>query len=399
METLLWLLLPLAAASGWASARVSQRKSHSPTSGQNSHFNQNCIEGLNYLLSEQSDKAINLLVEMVDVDEDTVETHLILGSLFRRRGEVDRAIRIHQNIINRPNLSPDQSSTALLHLGLDYLKAGLLDRAEDVFSQLASSEVNQQEAFSYLAAVYEQEKEWRKAIDAVQQVDDMGDGRVTRLAHYHCELAERYVREDRPDLAAGEARQALHIDQDCIRAYIQLGDLHLNAGDQVQALTCFSSALERNHYFSALVLKHLYDYFVEHDSLDQMVRFVEGKVDINADAAARFFLIRSFSELGYGDQVEAMLRNELNRREVSPYIIKSYLQMMQEKTKGEVSESFGSLERVLNSRLDSYMACQCTQCGFESNAIFWQCPTCQNWGTVRPYPNPQEYSWLESENP
>lgn len=399
METLLWLLLPLAAASGWFSARVSQRKSNKPTSELTAHFNQHCIEGLNYLLSEQSDKAINLLVEMVDVDEDTVETHLILGSLFRRRGEVDRAIRVHQNIINRPSLSPEQRSNALLQLGLDYLKAGLLDRAEDVFTQLASSGTSKQEAFGYLAAVYEQEKEWRKAIDAVQQLDDMDEGRTTRLAHYHCELAERFVREDRPDLAASEARHALHIDPDCTRAYIQLGDLHLSAGDQSQALMCFASALERNHYFSPLVLKHMYDYFAENQSLDEMVRFVEARADVNADAAARFFLVRSFSELGYSDRVEAMLRNELNRREVSPYIIKSYLQMMQEKTDGEVSESFSSLEHALSTRLDSYMACQCTQCGFESNAIFWQCPTCQNWGTVRPYPNPQEYSWLESENP
>lgn len=399
MESLLWLLLPLAAASGWITARMTQRRSSQSSSEQSANFSQNCIEGLNYLLSEQSDKAINLLVEMVDVDEDTVETHLILGSLFRRRGEVDRAIRIHQNIINRRNLSPEQRSNALLQLGLDYLKAGLLDRAEDVFLQLASSGVNKQEAFTFLAAVYEQEKEWRKSIDAVQQLNGNDEGQITRLAHYHCELAERYVKEDRPDLAASEARQALHIDQDCIRAYIQLGDLHLNKGDQAQALSCFSSALERNQYFSPLVLKHLYDYFAEHGDLDQMVRFVEAKADINTDAAARFFLIRSFSELGYRDRVEAMLRDELSRREVSPYIIKSYLEMMQERTEGEVSESFSSLERALNSRLDSYMACQCTQCGFESNAIFWQCPTCQTWGTVRPYPNPQEYSWLETENP
>jgi len=131
----LWLLLPVAAASGWMSARYSARKGPSARDGQ-SAFSEHCLQGLNYLLSEQSDKAINLLVDLVDVDEDTVETHLVLGSLFRRRGEVDRAIRIHQNIIARPSLSPEQKANALQQLGIDYLKAGLLDRAESIFLKL-----------------------------------------------------------------------------------------------------------------------------------------------------------------------------------------------------------------------------------------------------------------------
>ncbi len=397
MEPFLWLLLPVAALSGWITAKLSNRKAQ-PDPGHTNPFSQHCIQGLNYLLSEQSDKAIQHLVEMVDVDEDTVETHLVLGSLFRRRGEVDRAIRIHQNIIARPSLSPQQRSNALLQLGLDYLKAGLLDRAEAIFLQLADTGFSKQEAYDYLASVYEQEKEWSSAIKAVSRLEKAGgESQVKRLAHYHCELAEKYMRERRADLAKQEVKLALVTDDECIRAYIQSGDLHLSRGERKEALRAFAHGLQRDHYFSPIILKHLYDYFSTHGELKHLIDFINHHADCRKDAAARFFLVRSYDELGEAQEVDELLHEELNREEASPYIIKSFLEMMSQRTSGETSSSFRALERVLSSRLSTYMACQCKHCGFESNAIFWQCPSCQNWGTVRPYPNPLEYTWLDRE--
>lgn len=134
MMELLWLLLPVAAASGWLAARRTARHDVEPERAVT--FSSHYIKGLNYLLTEQSDRALEVFIDMVDVDPDTVETHLILGSLFRRRGEVDRAIRIHQNLVERENLDPAQRANALMELGRDYMKAGLLDQAESLFKEL-----------------------------------------------------------------------------------------------------------------------------------------------------------------------------------------------------------------------------------------------------------------------
>ncbi len=397
MEPLLWLLLPVAAASGWLSARFSGRNGASSKDGQ-SPFSEHCLQGLNYLLSEQSDKAINLLVDLVDVDEDTVETHLVLGSLFRRRGEVDRAIRIHQNIIARPSLSPEQKANALQQLGIDYLKAGLLDRAENIFLKLAETGRNQEQAWQYLTSVYEREKEWAKAIDAaVRHHKAGGASQHVRIAHYHCELVEEHVKAGKVARAEGEAEKALAVDGECIRAYIQQGDILSSRGNVDGAVKSFRKALAKDRHFSPVVLNRLYKTFSRAGTLAEFPVFVRRNTDCSTDAAARYFLVRAYKDLGDEARLHELLYKEMERDEVSPYIVLAYLEMMKENTEGEIRESFAALERTLVSRLGTYMACHCTHCGFESNLIFWQCPGCQHWGTVRPHQNPVEYSWLDSE--
>ncbi len=398
MEPLLWLLLPVAAASGWMSARYSARKGGAVARDGQSAFSEHCLQGLNYLLSEQSDKAINLLVDLVDVDEDTVETHLVLGSLFRRRGEVDRAIRIHQNIIARPSLSPEQKANALQQLGIDYLKAGLLDRAESIFLKLAETGRNQEQAWQYLTSVYEREKEWIKAIEAARRHQKAGDSpQHVRIAHYHCELVEEYVKKGRVEMAEQESDAALKVDGNCIRAYIQKGDIMASRGNFDSAVKSFRKALAKDRHFSPVVLNRLYRTFTRSGSLAEFPQFVRKNTDCSTDAAARYFLVRAYKDLGDEARLHELLYREMEREEVSPYIVLAYLEMMKENTSGEIHESFAALERTLASRLGTYMACHCTHCGFESNLIFWQCPGCQHWGTVRPHQNPVEYSWLESE--
>ena len=414
MEPLLWLLLPVAAASGWFMASRKYTKSTSGFSvpkfsnskytkgsakdseSSKSYANQ-CIQGLNYLLSEQSDKAIQLLVEMVDIDEDTVETHLVLGSLFRRRGEVDRAIRIHQNVIARPSLSVEQRNAAMLQLGIDYLKSGLLDRAESILLQLADSGSGNPEVYRYLRNLYEQEKEWETAVKMAKLLQKSCKvPQHSRIAHYYCELVEQCVRSKKMDLANSTVKRALASDPECIRAHIQAGDISAAQENGKAAIKHFRVALEKDRNFSPIVLKHLHDLFRKKDLLPQFPAFVHEYADYRHDAAARFFLIKTHLALGDTEEVDELLHEELSREEASPYIIKSYLEKMRDTTKGEIQASFEALGRVLDSRLSSNMACHCTHCGFESNTVFWQCPGCQSWGSVRPYQNPLEYTWLDA---
>ncbi len=186
MYGLFWLLLPLAAASGWWAARVCERRRKSASRARlNSAYGQ----GINYLLNEEPDKATDVLVKLVEVDPETVELHLALGSLFRRRGEVDRAIRVHRNIITRTRLSDALRDQAKLELGRDFLKAGLLDRAEQLLQELLQQGVYVLEASRHLVEIYQQEKEWRKAIEVAERVtENAGDDWQNRIAHYYSGL-------------------------------------------------------------------------------------------------------------------------------------------------------------------------------------------------------------------
>ena len=156
-------LFLLLAAAGWALGRFGERDEQQGTP---LPLNIDYLKGLNFLLNEQTDQALEHFLKMVRVDDKTMETHFALGSLFRRRGEIDRAIRIHQNIIARPDLAAEQRDQALFSLAKDYLKAGLLDRAENLFVRLSQGSRYQVEALERLCRIYEQEHEWQKAIDA-----------------------------------------------------------------------------------------------------------------------------------------------------------------------------------------------------------------------------------------
>ena len=165
---LLWLLLPVAALSGWW---IGRRRGNSNKNQSSSSIYPEYFKGLNFVLNEQPDKAIEVFIRMLEVDSETVETHLALGNLFRRRGEVDRAIRIHQNLIARPTLDREQRAHALLELGMDYMRLGLLDRAEGLFLELVESDLHLNQAYTELLEIYQQEKDWENAINIARKLE------------------------------------------------------------------------------------------------------------------------------------------------------------------------------------------------------------------------------------
>lgn len=191
----LFLLLPVAALSGW----IMGRRPFSKKDSRCADIPLDYLKGLNLLLDEQPDKAIDLFIQMLEVNNDTVETHLALGSLFRRRGEVDRAIRIHQNLIARPTLLPAQRAHALFELGQDYMKAGLFDRAETLFGELVESIPHSEQALEYLLDIYQQEKDWANAIKIAQRIGvKTGKTFAPLISHFYCEQAEVAYKQGEP---------------------------------------------------------------------------------------------------------------------------------------------------------------------------------------------------------
>lgn len=201
----LFLLLPLAAFSGWYIAR---RGSERSSGARVSELSTNYFRGLNYLLNEQQDKAIEVFLKLADINSNTVETHLALGNLFRRRGEVDRAIRVHQNLIARPNLEDSEKTVALLELGEDYMRAGLLDRAEILFTDLVAMNALAPPALKHLISIYQHERDWRKAIEQACRLEEVsGESQGTIIAQFYCELAEQAFAQGDTDAALANLEQ------------------------------------------------------------------------------------------------------------------------------------------------------------------------------------------------
>lgn len=386
---LLWLLLPIAAATGWWSGRRSTRGSDKsrPCPALPGDY----VKGLNYLLNEQPDKALELFVRVVEVDSDTVETYLLLGSLFRRRGEVDRAIRIHQNLIARPHLEGQHRATALLELGKDYTRAGLLDRAEGLYKELLSTRYLKGEACYELQKIYEQEKDWLEAIRSAEAYQSTsGDSQQSVIAHYWCEAAEQQRQAGRSRLASDYAKRALVRDPGCARASILLGDIALTGRDSAQAVKHYARVAEQDPDFLPVVLPKLrasYAGLGDQSGLSKLLSRFRGR---KHDSETILQVIRDLLERGEEPAAREALIEEIGKQVAPVRLLREYVALEQTRFEGEAAASLRLVERVLGEHLQQWFAYRCNHCGFRAKNLFWQCPSCHQWGTIKPYDSPDD---------
>lgn len=239
-------LLPIAAYSGYRLGRK-QRKEQKSSNGS---LSSNYIKGLNYLLNEQADKAVDTFIDLLTVDTDTVETHLALGNLFRKRGEVDRAIRLHQNLIARPQLKTEDRNTALYQLGLDYNAVGMYDRAVSLFNELLSDPEHKSESLHQLLNIYQLTKDWDQAAKIAEQLQSsLGEEQSKPLAHFYCELADQKQIEGDIKAALANLKKALSINPDSVRASILQGDIYLQQSNFKQAIKAYQRILKQDIAF------------------------------------------------------------------------------------------------------------------------------------------------------
>ncbi len=387
---LLWLLLPVAVASGWLAARLDQKRQPGKTlQGLPSAY----FKGLNFLLNEQPDKAIEVFIQMLEVDSDTVETHLALGNLFRRRGEVERAIRIHQNLIARPTLDKTQRSLALLELGQDYLKAGLFDRAENLFLELAEIRLHTEQALRFLVHIYQQEKEWVSAISTSRRLARAsGRSQDEVIAQFHCEQAEQAFAEANYVLARHQVNEAFAADRRCVRASILLGRLEVAAGRHREAIKAWKRIEDQDPVYLGEVAgliaaafqalddeAGLYDYF------DALLRR-HGSVALML-ALADVIRSREGAQAA-GEFVTGWLRRQPSVQGLQRLID---LNLVNPQVSGQAD--LGLLQGVIGQLNEQQQGYQCQDCGFRGKTLHWQCPGCQRWNTVKPVSGlPQEHA-------
>ncbi len=380
MLELLWLLLPVAAFSGWWIGRRGTGEGQDPSPPISDAY----FQGLNYLLNEERDKALEVFTRMVEVDTDTAETHLALGSVFRRRGEVDRAIRIHQNLIARPSLTRRQRTYALLALGEDYMKAGVLDRAENLFQEVVEQDVHVDQALRHLLTIYEHEREWGQAIATAERLEKLGEGNYrTRIGQLQCEQAADAFARGHTDDARKILRRALATDPQCARANMLLGDLERELGRDKAAVKAYESVARQDPPLVPEVLDGLEAAYKRLGRPGQMETFLR---ELVTDYPSGRLLVRLAEVIRERRGTQAAIR-ELTlmlRRQPSLDGIRHLVQLTR-----TVEEPIGPREMQilldLFEQLEGGRALyRCRSCGFSSRTLFWQCPGCKGWASLRP---------------
>ena len=368
-------LFLLLAAAGWAMGRFGEREEEEPPPPLNIDY----LRGLNFLLNEQTDQALELFLQMVRVDDKTIETHFALGSLFRRRGEVDRAIRIHQNIIARPDLASEQRDQALFALAKDYLKAGLLDRAEKLFVRLSQGSRYQVEALENLCRIYEQEKEWQKAIDSGQQLEVLGGRSLAlQIAHYYCELAEEAARKK--DYAA--ARQYVKNAQTgrprTLRGALTRAHIAQETDDSKTALRLYHRIIDEHTYLIAEALPEIVAIYTREEQLDELDKAFKSMLAKNPDMSTLVAYTAIVNDIGGIPIIDdCVKRYMLNEPTLKEFIDLQSIDRDDESARAKVRKALSNLAA-------STPRYQCQECGFSSQRLLWQCPSCRSWETQRP---------------
>lgn len=382
MNATLWLflLLPVAAWSGWFLARRGRRHDGDRVNELSSSY----FRGLNYLLNEQPDKAIEVFLRLAETNRDAVETHLALGNLFRRRGEVERAIRVHQHLVARPNLSDPTKTVALLELGEDYMRAGLLDRAETLFNDLVAMGAHAPSALRHLVAIYQHERDWHKAIEHARQLEAMtGDSEAETIAHYYCELAEQSRRHGAMQETREYLEAAFRSHPDCVRAHLLQGQVLAAAGQLEQARNAYERACGCDVEFVPEVLPHWMDVCRRLGCGEHGEVFLRGLVERYQGISPVLALYGLLRERD-GEAIAVEFLTGQLRQRPSVRGLTTLIEATASRAEGDQRNHFLILRDLTRKLLEGQAMYRCSRCGFGAKAHHWQCPSCKSWGSVRP---------------
>jgi lipopolysaccharide biosynthesis regulator YciM len=381
MQELVWLLLPVAAAFGWYAAKRSKGKTGSCA---DSILGADYIKGLNYLLNEQQDKAIDVFIRMLEVNSDTVETHLALGNLFRKRGEVDRAIRIHQNLTVRTSLSAEQRSDALLELGQDYMKAGLFDRAENLFKELIDGNVHLSTALPLLLDIYQQEKDWENAIAIASQMGFVGvQPAKSVIAQFYCELAENARARENVEEAGKLLQKASEYNPHCARARLIQANIARQCGDCKMALDAYVQVAERDIDLLPEILDDMHECHVQLGSIADYIDYLHEAVLRYAGISPVLALADIIRNDEGSEPAARFVAGELGKRP-SVRGLSRFIDLSLSRSEGAAHENLLILKNMTDQLLENKPVYKCRECGFCGKALHWQCPSCKQWNTIKP---------------
>ncbi|CAJ7844472.1 lipopolysaccharide assembly protein LapB [Burkholderia pseudomallei] len=375
-----WLLaIPVAFALGWMASRYDLNKLLS----ESANLPRSYFRGLNFLLNEQPDKAIDAFIEVAKLDPETVELHFALGNLFRRRGETDRAIRVHQNLLSRNDLPVSERDHALFELGQDFLKAGLLDRAEETFHMLVEGDYAL-DAQRALLTIYEIEKDWTKSIDTAARIEAMGAPRLTtEISQFHCELAQDALQRKSAELAAEHLRDALAVNPQNARAAILSGDTAAAAGDHRAAIEHWRRIETQNPAYLPLVADKLMKSYAALDRAAEGAELLTGYAQRYPSNDLLDVVYQYVAQLRGNDVAHALARSQMEKAPNLSgmlHLLDAQIAAADEPRRSEL-EMMRALVKQRTKNLPRYT---CQNCGFRARLFYWQCPGCSGWETYAP---------------
>jgi lipopolysaccharide assembly protein B len=365
-----WLLigLPVAFALGWLASRFDLRQvQRDSRDAPRAYF-----KGLNLLLNEQQDKAIDAFIEAVQNDPDTSELHFALGNLFRRRGEFERAVRVHQHLLSRADLKAAERDRAQHELAQDFMKAGLFDRAEQAYRALDGTAFAV-DARLALLSLYERSRDWRRAADVAAQLESAGSASfAARIAHYHCELALEADERGDADAAASALAHARSVAPQAARPLVLAGERHLKAGRSADALAAWDELRQRQPSAFLLVARD----------------YADAAKACGREAAAREALQALFTRLPSLDLMQALGRLGA-APPLLPYLrehptLSAAQQWLAEADAEADADGLAAVREAVARAARPLQRYRCAACGFEAQHYFWQCPGCLTWDSYPP---------------
>ena len=381
MGELLFLLLPIAFYSGWYCCSkyyktLSKNKSNK--------LNPEYIKGLNYVLNEQSDKALDLFLQIIDIDSETIETHLALANLYRKRGEVDLAIKIHQSLLSRSSLDRENRYLSMLELAIDYISAGVLDRAEELLKDLIGYKKLLPQSYTYLMDIYLKSKEWGRCIEIAKALEKVtGKSKAKIIAQFYCELLEYNLTKGDLDKAKLYLNKALSVNNNCPRANILQANLLKAQGKYKAAIKAYTMAVGKNNSYFPEVLQDIIVCFKKLNDFNGLKNYLKKSLDNNPTINTILSYTDLISEQSGINKALDFLKLEVKSRP-SLNGLKKVIELSIPKLSESLKEDGILLKDSLNKLISEKINYKCSNCGFASRVLRWCCPGCKKWETVLP---------------
>ncbi|MFT5664931.1 MAG: lipopolysaccharide biosynthesis regulator YciM [Gammaproteobacteria bacterium] len=355
----------------------------SNTDSHTENYSESYAKGLNYLLSDDSENAIKIFSEIIDVNPNTIEIHLSLGNLFRSKGEVDRAIKVHQNLLARPDLDRKQRNMIIEELANDYLKAGLLDRAEKLFKEMIQLKTDNLVAYRRLLDLYITEKSWGEAVECAQALYDRKDsGAANVLSQCLCGVAEAAVLKGNRKKAREALMRALDVDECCVRAALLLIEWYLTDQNLTAAKKVFQRLVKRSPEYMELYLDPAKKIFLQGKDSTVYQKFLQQQYALQPSTQLAIALLEFYATTKKPEKARQFL-SEVLEKSPSFGAYDFALRFLQSDST-QLADTWEGLSNFLKAMQNKKLDFVCTQCGYESHAIQWNCPSCRNWSSMKP---------------
>ncbi|SDO00016.1 lipopolysaccharide assembly protein LapB [Vreelandella arcis] len=388
--TLLGVLFVAIAIGYGLGFRQASRRSDERVTPTSSGLSRDYFVGLNYLLNEQPDEAINTFINTLDVNSDTVETHITLGKLFRSRGEADKAVSIHQNLLARPALSDATNAKVQLELARDFVALGVHDRAQRLLRTLLDQDHDSDlryPAKRLLIDLLEREKDWQSAFDTAAPLFKQYPNIRRAAAHWQCELAENNMENASRALAKRHLKKALQLDPHCVRANLLFADLEMDNARYSRAIDRLARIVDQDNAHLTTMVPALKRAYLRNDDEAGLERHLRQLIEISPYTS----LIIELGELVHRrDGVDPAISVTGDLLSQAPslrglnYLVDLYIESQRLQGRSSPDTRLMLLKYHTEALLKNRPRHRCLRCGFTSDALQWQCPTCRYWGTIKP---------------